>query len=72
MSADTNGWIEYRALILSELKTLNTEVTSMRKEQTNIREDIAGLKVKAGVWGLIGGMIPVLLTLVVYFIKTMG
>lgn len=72
MGADTNGWIEYRALILSELKTLNTEVTSMREEQVKIREDIATLKVKSGIWGLAGGLIPVLITLAVYFFKTMG
>jgi len=33
---------------------------------TNARLDIAGLKVKSGIWGLIGGSIPVLITIVLY------
>ena len=30
------------------------------------REDIAALKIKSGVWGLMGGLIPVALTLIIY------
>lgn len=35
---------------------------------TKVRIDIAGLKVKSGIWGLIGGAIPILITISIYFL----
>lgn len=41
---------------------------SLRKEVVKVQVDIATLKVKAGVWGLFGGAIPILIALGVYWI----
>ncbi len=37
------------------------EVKEMREDINKIKIDIATLKVKAGIWGLMGGVIPVVL-----------
>ena len=55
----TDGWVEYRKLVLSEIERLTVSVEKLRDELGTIRSEIVGLKVKAGIWGLIGGAIPV-------------
>jgi hypothetical protein len=73
-------WEESRAVIrfqLSELKTsitaLSTQLTKNHAENqimyTQMKVDIAMLQVKAGVWGLIGGAIPVLVLVLVSWLK---
>ena len=51
-----NGWPEWKKLVLSKLDTLDR----VEENQQIIRQDIAGLKVKAGIWGLVAGSIPVI------------
>lgn len=64
MSDDTNGWEEYRALVLHEIERLDNrmsevheDVRALRAEQAATREDVAGLKVQAGVTGGIAGLV---------------
>ena len=40
---------------------------NVENKLTQIQVDIATLKVKAGVWGGIGGLIPVVIALVMFF-----
>jgi len=40
------------------------------KELIQIKTDIAGLKVKSGVWGLVGGAVPIVMGLIIWYIKT--
>lgn len=61
---DDNGWHEHRALVLHELSKLDGRITEVREDiralsdhQTAIREDVAGLKVQAGVVGGIAGLV---------------
>ena len=63
----TNGWIEYKKLILSDLKELNDDYKGLRGEIAALREDVAGLKVKSGIWGAIAGVIPVAIGLLILF-----
>ncbi len=65
-----NGWIEYRKLVLQQLKDLNSAVAGIREEQTKIREAIAGLNVKSGAWGVLGGAIPVVIAVAIWLLKT--
>jgi len=65
-----NGWDEYQKLVLHELKQLNKKADTNLIEHAAIKEDIAKLKVKSGVWGLIGGMIPVGIALLIWILKT--
>lgn len=36
--------------------------------QLRTREDIAALKVKAGIWGLLGGLLPVVIGLTTFLL----
>lgn len=69
MTPELNGWTEYRKLVLKELEDLNKGYSDLRKEVGKLREDIATLKVKSGVWGMIGGAIPVAIGIIVWFLK---
>ena len=56
---DNENWDQMRALIVSELERLNTCYDTLTAQNISILIEIAVLKVKAGLWGLIGGAIPV-------------
>ena len=58
MTDTQNGsWDENRKLILHELREISTELAVVRDTQTLIREDLAGLKVKAGILGGMAGAV---------------
>ena len=75
MSDDTgNGWSEYRKLVMTEISRLAQEIRHERNnakqvqqhlwdQMLRIEKEVATLKVKCGIWGLMGGLIPVLTTL---------
>lgn len=77
-----NGWTEWSKFVLKELERLNECYEQLRIDMTGsflqIREEIAKvrievgmLKVKAGVWGLLGGLIPAIGILLIWLIKTL-
>jgi hypothetical protein len=49
-------------------KWIDCHFTKLQDQITKVREDIAGLKVKSGIWGLIGGAIPVIATVLIYLL----
>jgi hypothetical protein len=60
-----NDWSEWQKLVIEKFKTLD-EVkedvkTIMVNDLPHIREEIATLKVKAGIWGAIAGALPALI-----------
>lgn len=63
-----NGWTQYQKLVLAELerhsKQLEQINSQMHKQMSDLQVEIATLKVKSGVWGLMGGLIPVLVLVV--------
>ena len=63
-----NGWAEWSRFVLKELERLNGCYDDINEKVGLIREEIVALKIKAGVWGLLGGMIPVAITLMIYII----
>ena len=75
MSDDTgNGWSEYRKLVMTEIERLAREIRHERNNQKQVQQhlwdqmlriekEVATLKVKCGVWGLVGGLIPVVTAL---------
>lgn len=65
-----NGWIEYRKLVLQQLQDLNKSVAGLREDQTKMRESIAGLNVKSGAWGVVGGAIPVVIAVAIWLLKS--
>ena len=58
MSPDTNGWDQYQRLVLSKLDSLEAGMKELQKEQQESAVDIAMLKVKAGAFGVVGGLLP--------------
>lgn len=67
------GWSEYvkdQRLILSELKRFNGWLNEIDKRLNNIDTRLAVQEFKAGVWGLLGGLIAVALALAVGWLKS--
>ena len=64
-----NDWKEYRRLVLSELERLNAHGERIDKALATISTDITMLKVKAGLWGLLGGLVPVTVMLAVTVLR---
>lgn len=67
-----NTWSEYQKLVLHELRVLTSAMHENRKEHVELRRDIATLKVKSGIWGVIGGFVPIAVILIVWLIKNGG
>lgn len=59
MADNGNGWTEYQRLVLSELERHSQALHQIEMNLKKIDVDLATLKVKAGLWGLMGGLIPV-------------
>lgn len=73
-----NDWNEYRRLILEELKQHGEQLSSIKKQldemNLKLNIDIASMKkeleVKSGLFGVIGGLIPVILFLIYELLKS--
>jgi len=64
-----NGWNEWSRYVLKELERLNSALETQTIELNQIGRDIVSLKLKAGVWGLIGAAIPVAIGLAISLLK---
>jgi hypothetical protein len=67
MASVDNGWAQYQKLVMEKLEMHDGKFNNIDSKLTQIQVDIATLKVKAGVWGGIAGLIPVVLALVLFF-----
>lgn len=67
--AEVTGWDEYKNLVMAEIRRLAEEIRHERgnartvqkyvvDRMTEMEKELAVLKVRCGVWGLMGGMIP--------------
>lgn len=73
---NSNGWAEYSRLVLAELERHSQwlEALDLRFEERvkETTKEISELRVKAGLWGVLGGAIPltivIILELLRYFI----
>ena len=65
--ADINGWNQYQKLVMDKLDEHDGKFSNIESKLTQIQIDIATLKVKAGVWGGIAGLVPVVLGLVLFY-----
>lgn len=66
-----NGWAEWSKHVLAELKRLNGCYEKLDKKLNVLVTEVAMLKIKAGVWGILGGAMTVALLLVVNSVKNM-
>ena len=68
---DTNGWHEWSKHVLKELERLNTCYEKLNDRLNKIQESVTILKVKAGIWGAVGGLATLALALGVYIVKAL-
>lgn len=61
-----NGWNEWSKHVLAELERLNECYNGVNSQLQKIHVEIAMLKVKSGMWGAIGGCIPLLIMVIMY------
>lgn len=68
--AQDNGWNEWSKHVLAELERLNGCYDTISDSVNKIHVEIAMLKVKSGIWGAIGGFIPVCILLIFYLLNS--
>lgn len=56
---------EYRRLILSELERLNTSLLDLHKKVDDLHSEMTVLKVKAGFFGALAGLVPAIVAIIV-------
>ena len=64
MAEDTNGWSRSELFVREKLDEHSNKLDHIDDRLRTMAEDIIALKVKAGMWGLMGGAIPVALLLI--------
>lgn len=62
-------WKEHQIHVLAELKRLNECYYRLDARIVRIGIDLSNLKAKAGIWGLFGGAIPIIIGLGIWFLK---
>jgi len=67
LMADDNGWSKYEKMVIEKLDDHDDKFNGIENKLTQIQVDIATLKVKAGVWGGIGGLIPAVIAIVMFY-----
>ena len=67
LMADDNGWSKYEKMVIDKLDDQDGKFNGIEDKLTEIQVDIATLKVKAGVWGGIGGLIPAVIAIVMFY-----
>lgn len=65
-----DGWNKWQEFVLNKLNTLETQYQSLDRKIDKLIEDVAGLKVKAGVWGMLGGAIPIIIGLGIWILRS--
>jgi len=70
LMAEDNGWSRYEKMVMEKLDDHDDKFNGIEHKLTQIQVDIATLKVKAGVWGGIGGLIPVIIAIVMFYATT--
>ena len=70
---DDNGWNEYRRLVISRLdgidshlerqdRTLAQQLEHQERRLTTLEADVLTIKVKAAMWGMLGGLLISVIT----------
>lgn len=59
-TSNLNGWREWSKYVLKELERNNADHEKILVQLNVMQNEITALKVKAGIWGFIGGAIPVI------------
>lgn len=65
---DNNVFTEYKENNLKELARLNACILDIERKYIGLLVQVTENKVKSGIWGLIGAAIPVIGTILLYFL----
>ena len=69
MSGDNNSWLENKKLILDKLDTHDELLKEIRDCVVILKVKAGKQEVRAGIFGLLGGAIPVCIILTVFVLK---
>lgn len=67
--SENNGWAEHSIYVRKELERLSEGQVHLFEKMSEIRSQISALKVKSGVWGAVGAMVPIGVLLILQYIK---
>lgn len=62
-------WIQYRKLILSDLERHEELLEKILIQVNKTRTEVALLQLRAGLWGLAAGCLPVIMLLLMQYVK---
>ena len=65
---ERNGWSGYERFVVKKLEEHDANFKRIDEQIVGLRVDVAGLKVRAGVWGATAGAIPACLTAILVFV----
>ncbi len=68
-NTDLGSWTEWGRSVLASLEDGKARQESVDSRLRNIENKVTALNVKSGVWGAIGGMIPVFILLCFWLSK---
>ena len=64
---EMNGWNQYQKLVMDKLTEHDEKFTSIEDKLVKLQVDLATLKVKAGGWGGVAGLIPVVIAITMFY-----
>ena len=64
-----NGWDEWGKHVRMELERLSRCICTLQDTLNIMRSELAALKVQAGIWGMIAGLIPAAVAVLYILLK---
>lgn len=72
---EPDGWDQWRNKVLADLKAINAKIDRIDGALDRVRIDLAvtrtELRIKSGLWGALGGLVPVLMALLIWLVRTL-
>lgn len=66
---EKDNWETWSNFVLKELERLNRNQEDANKQMTEIKGQIIQLQVRAGLWGGLGGLIPIAIVIILKLLK---
>ena len=67
--ADTSDWATSERYVTRELERLSRTLERLEHEIQSLRGDVSALNVKAGIWGALGGAVPVVIAIALSYLR---
>ena len=64
-----DSWFAWSKHVLMQLEEYSKCIHQIKRDVTDIKVEIAKLKIKASIWGAIGGEIPVVVAIGIWILK---